>query len=248
MKKDKLIGTILIFFMIVGCAGKSGKDETELILTGTGESVVEENFAVEGYFGENDIIISELYSDVTLNSIPIEYDANEVFLSMVDEKNGYLLYCSSGAGGQMMKLLYFTNDRWNTYSKIDISYKMDGYPTSLSAESLEHLYIGTQVRSNGYLFESTDGGQQWTSVVIDDSLERCRYGYAPLFNEGTAYVLLECDGTYSLYQSRDNRITWEKTSTFSLDNMVEKYFITEDILYIIDSTGNQYSCFNIKER
>lgn len=47
------------FFIIAGCAGKSNKDEKELILTSTGESVVEENFTVEGYFDENDIIISE---------------------------------------------------------------------------------------------------------------------------------------------------------------------------------------------
>ncbi|MCH5262431.1 MAG: hypothetical protein J1F42_05910 [Lachnospiraceae bacterium] len=141
---------------------------------------------------------------------------------MTDENNGYLLYCSTPAAGIMMKYLYVTEDRWTTYDVKDISSLIDGYPTSLSALSPEHVYIGTQMRSNGYLFETTDGGEHWSSVSVDEGYYR--YGYVPLLDEnnGVMYVFLEYetdDGShynYNLYQSDINATAWEKIGSYSL--------------------------------
>jgi photosystem II stability/assembly factor-like uncharacterized protein len=127
---------------------------------------------------------------------------------------------------------------------MDISTRIDGYPTSLSCSPDEQLYVGAQMRSDGYLFVSEDEGKHWNPVLIDEDVETCRYGYAPVFNEekSQAYILLECDGSYALYLSEDALSTWKKIGTFSLEDedSVEQYFLSEDQIYIHTSQDKTY--------
>ena len=176
----------------------------------------ENNFSVSIDFKEGQILLFDTVSGKKLVSFEESYGSGNLFLSMIDENNGVLLYCSSPAGGQMMKQMYITKDRWQTWSQMDISSQIDGYPTSLSAQSEEHLYIGVQMRSDGYLFETIDGGKNWHPVIIDEAIEKCRYGYAPILNneEGNFYILLECDGFYSLYRSDTDLSAWKHLGTF----------------------------------
>lgn len=161
---------------------------------------------------------------------------------MTNENNGVLLYCSSPGCGQMMKQLYFTSDRWQTSNKIDISSLIDGYPNSLLALSDMHLYIGVQMRSNGYLFETIDGGKTWQPVIIDTAIEKCRYGYAPIRNveKDISYVLLECAGFYSLYQSDNTLSAWKLLGNFSSELEIESCFIWEDKVIVTDTQGKHY--------
>lgn len=124
--------------------------DRELALCETEVFIPDNNFGLLTSFEGDDIVVAQLSDGAVLSKIPIAFDEYRVFLSMIDENEGYLLYCSTPGAGQMMKILYFTKDRWNSYTEADISLKIDGYPTSLSAMSKEQLFIGTQMRSNGF--------------------------------------------------------------------------------------------------
>ena len=202
----------------------------------------ENNFSVSIDSKEGQILLFDTVSEKELASFEEAYGSGNLFLSMIDENNGVFLYCSSPAGGQMMKQMYITKDRWQTWSQMDISSQIDGYPTSLSAQSDKHLYIGVQMRSDGYLFETIDGGKNWNPVIIDEAIEKCRYGYAPILNneEGNFYILLECDGFYSLYQSDVDLNAWKHLGTFSTEMEIESYFIWNSKVIIADIQGQQY--------
>ena len=139
-----------------------------------------------------------------------------VFINMINENSGYLLYCGLPAAGLMNKTLYATNDRWTTYSEIDINSQIDGYPNSLSALSEDKIYIGTQMRSNGYLFASKDRGESFEAVWAEDETY-FRYGYAPLFDKESkrAYLILEAENEYFVYRAEypaaDGKDSWNLT-------------------------------------
>lgn len=101
---------------------------------------------------------------------------------------------------------------------------------------------GGQMRSDEYLFETIDGGKNWNPVIIDETIEKCRYGYAPILNneEGNFYLLLECDGFYSLYQSDVDLSAWKHMGTFSTEIEIESYFIWNSKVIIADIQGQHY--------
>lgn len=221
----------------------------EALNSGDGKIQVENNFSVSADYRDGKIVLTEAGGDTKLASFGKKYDDGGLFLSMKDENSGCLLYCSTPAGGQMMKLLYTTNDRWKTYSETDISSQIDGYPTSISALWDGNIYIGAQMRSNGYMFESTDGGKNWNPFFINENNGRYRNGYAPLEDRerGISYVLLEENGIFSLYQSDEKMSEWKLSGTFSLENGIQEYFISRDTVVITDLQGNQYQLLNSEE-
>lgn len=252
MKRFYLACLIGITCLIGGCAGRTADLDSEKMPAAaeTDAAAVEAAAAVfdlSASFQDDNIVITESGSGTALCEIPIPFDKNVLCLSMTDENNGYLLYCSTGAAGQMMKYLYVTKDRWSTCEERDISSLIDGYPTSLSALSSEHIYIGTDMRNNGYLFETTDGGEHWDSVTVDEGYYR--YGYVPLLDEtnGVMYVFLEYEADdrshYNLYQSDMNATTWEKIGSYSLkasSGRECRFFMSDGTLYFYDSQGNRY--------
>lgn len=252
MKRFGLTCLISITFLIGGCAGRTADldSEKKLAAVETDATAIETAAAVfdlSASFQDNNIVITESDNDSILCEIPIPFDKNMLFISMTDENNGYLLYCSTPGAGLMEKYLYITEDRWATYDERDIGSLIDGYPTSLSALSSERIYIGTQMRSNEYLFETTDGGEHWDSVSVDEGYYR--YGYVPLLDEnnGVMYAFLEyeADGRshYNLYQSDINTTAWEKIGGYSLDageTSIYRFFMSDGTLYFYDSQGNRY--------
>jgi hypothetical protein len=238
----KLAALVSALVFLAGC-GKKGQIvescDRELALCETEAFIPDNNFGLLTSFEGDDIVVAQLSDGAVLSKIPIAFDEYRVFLSMIDENEGYLLYCSTPGAGQMMKILYFTKDRWNSYTEADISLKIDGYPTSLSAMSKEQLFIGTQMRSNGFLFETTDGGRDWISFTVDGSVQNCQNGYAPIVDQENdiAYVLLKCGENYLLYQLND---VWEKKGSFPLDTFVEEFFASGGELYIVDDQGRQF--------
>ncbi len=269
MKYLKFFGVIFLICLLFGCGTKdniseNAKEEIKNdVVQMKGNEVIKEsgvkislepitcdikqvknenNFSVSIDSKEGQILLFDTVSEKELASFEESYGSGNLFLSMIDENNGVFLYCSSPAGGQMMKQMYITKDRWQTWSQMDISSQIDGYPTSLSAQSDKHLYIGVQMRSDGYLFETIDGGKNWNPVIIDEAIEKCRYGYAPILNneEGNFYILLECDGFYSLYQSDVDLSAWKHLGTFSTEMEIESYFIWNSKVIIADIQGQQY--------
>ena len=254
MKRLYFVCMICITFLLNGCGNRAvfivvGHGDDQLAVVSDDEIHTADSFGLSASFQGENIVITESDSDAIVAEILIPFDKNQVSLSMIDENAGYLLYCSTGAMGFMNKYLYVTEDRWATFDEIDISSLIDGYPTSLSALSLEHIYIGTDMRSNGYLFETTDGGITWDSVSVDEGYYR--YGYVPLLDEnnGVMYVLLEYEENnrsyYNLYQSDINATLWEKIGGFSLDVsgssfQVCQFFMRDGTLYFYDSQGNRY--------
>lgn len=269
MKYLKFFGVIFLICLLFGCGTKdniseNAKEEIKNdVVQMKGNEVIKEsgvkislepitcdikqvknenNFSVSIDSKEGQILLFDTVSEKELASFEESYGSGNLFLSMIDENNGVFLYCSSPAGGQMMKQMYITKDRWQTWSQMDISSQIDGYPTSLSAQSDKHLYVGVQMRSDGYLFETIDGGKNWNPVIIDEAIEKCRYGYAPILNneEGNFYILLECDGFYSLYQSDVDLSAWKHLGTFSTEMEIESYFIWNSKVIIADIQGQQY--------
>lgn len=209
---------------------------------------VDFNYAVSASYEEEAVIIAESSGETVLNTIPLISDTWEIFLYMENESSGYLLCCGSPGLGQMTKLLYATDDRWSTYSEKDISFLIDGYPTSISVSPERDIYIGTQMRSNGYMFVSEDEGEHWNPIRTDNGHDRedgyYSWGYAPFFDRENqlAYAILEYDECYYLYRSDEKMKTWKNAGKFSLADlyMIEKYWISEHHLYIVDSGGNSF--------
>lgn len=245
----QLAALVLAAAFIAGCGKETkeqitGENDRELTLCETENFIPDNNFGLSSFFEGDYIVLAELSDGAALNKIPVAFDEYRIFLSMIDENTGYLLYCSTPGAGQMMKILYFTKDRWHNYTEADISLKLDGYPTSLSAMSEEQLFIGTQMRSNGFLFETTNKGRDWISFTVDGDVKNCQNGYAPIVDKesGTVYVLLGCGENYLLYQLNE---VWERKGSFPLDSFVEEFFASGGELYIVDSQEKQY---RIEER
>ena len=253
MKRLYLACLICFVLFIDGCSNNAiffvaSHSDDKVITTSGNPTQSDIPFHLSAFFQDGNIVITESDDDTIINEILVPFDEYQVFLSMTDENNGYLLYCSSPAMGQMMKSLYVTEDRWATYDEKDISSLIDGYPTSLRALSSEHIYIGTQMRSNGYLFETTDGGKHWNSVSVDEGYYQ--YGYIPQLDKDSnnIYVLLGYElsgkaGNFSLYRSDTSQVGWEKVCSFTLEDSgysMQECFIKEGSLFINDSQGNQY--------
>lgn len=234
---------IMIIFLAAGCGPMPDSlQASEVILSDTDVEAQKVNFDVFAWLDGGSIRVAEKDRQNTLNVIGIEHGESGVFLDMLDEENGFLLYCGGPAAGQMTKILYSTSDRWNTYDQLDISSAIDGYPTSLCVLSEEHFYIGTQMRSKGYLFETTDSGERWENVQVDNDIKNCRYGYVPLFDvpDGKAYVLLECEGTYYLYSADARQRKWNKIGSFEFETPISAFFVLNNALYISDTNENTH--------
>ncbi len=240
---------LCILLLLGGCASAVDERGNAILAAAAADGVQPEKpYGLTAAFQDGSIAVVDENSSDMLNKIPLSEDEYALFLSMTDDSHGCLLYCSSPAAGIMMKHLYITEDRWATYEEKDLSSLIDGYPTSLSALSTDHIYIGTQMRSNGYLFETTDGGGQWQPVTVDD--EYYRYGYVlPVCGDDhTLYALLEYPDSltdtsaYVLCRHAGASAAWEKIGSFVPEDFGEPqtYYVSDGYLYIADSRGTQY--------
>ncbi len=249
MKSLYLTFSLCILLLLGGC-GSAADERGNAILAAAAVNDMqpEKPYGLTAAFQDGNIAVSDVNSGDILCEIPLSEDEYALFFSMTDDNHGCLLYCSSPAAGIMMKHLYITEDRWTAYEEKDISSLIDGYPTSLSALSADHIYIGTQMRSDGYLFETTDGGGQWNPVAVDD--EYYQYGYVlPVSADDHAlYALLKYTdsaadaGTYVLCRRADDSAAWEKIGSFVPKDLGEPqtFYILDGALYIADPQGTQY--------
>ncbi len=255
MRKTTIILTLTLVLTLIlyGCGSsetaQQDRDMLILELTECDNNVESDSFYTAS-FGEAVIEVrsSEEEGNIKLE-IPVEYDTtNQVYISMVDETHGSILYCSSPAMGQMYKILYQTDDGWDSYEEIDISSQLDSYPNSLTMSSDKTGYIGVALRNTSYIYHTEDGGQTWKPYVVDESVDNCN-GFAPVFGqEGkNTYLILDMkiDSSerygFRLYQSSNGGKEWEIMCEFSLPVYLSRYFLKDDILYVVDTQDKYYA-------
>ena len=202
----------------------------------------ENNFSISIGPKDEKIRLYDTDSQKELASFDESYGSGSKLLSMSSENNGVFLYSSYLGTEIIMKHMYITSDRWQTYSQIDITFLVDGYPTSLYAQSDTCFYIGTLMKNDGYMYKTFDGGKDWFSVTINENIESGARGYAPIPNsEGDAfYALLEYGSRYALYKSDAAMSTWKQLGIFSHDDRIDTYFILDGDVIVKDNTGHCY--------
>lgn len=253
MRKSIIIVALSLALTLVlyGCSDSiSAKQDSDIPVLELTEldNNVESDGLYTASFGEGVIEVGLSEEGNIKLEIPVEYDTtNQVYISMVDETHGSILYCSSPAMGQMYKILYRTDDGWDSYEEIDISSQLDSYPNSLTMSSEKTGYIGVALRNSSYLYHTEDGGQTWESYMVDESVDNCN-GFAPVFDRAGkgAYLILDMkinstEYGFRLYQSSDGGKEWDIMGEFSLPVYLSRYFVKDDILYVIDTQDKCYA-------
>lgn len=117
-----------------------------------------------------------------------------IYSSFLDEKTGYLLYCSDPAAGMMTKIVYGTQDGGSSFEKIcDLSDAIRNYPIEMEFCDGENGMIITQNHGDeSYAFRTEDGGRTWNKFYVDVP-DGDRYNYI--------------DGA-ALKQTKDETQTW----------------------------------------
>jgi len=124
MRYSRFIIAAFAVLLVGGCAhhvSAAGNDDVKEIERIDGEA----DFAVSAAIEESKIVLLEPSDGTVLNEIPVTYDIYKVVINMTDEKNGYMMYCSTPESDRMKKIFYVTRDRWSTYSEMDISSLLD---------------------------------------------------------------------------------------------------------------------------
>lgn len=247
MKKAISVLSLLLACILTGCSGRADKEEhagaqsSDLKIMAC-EAV---DTAKDGFytaeFVDNVIAVKPAGSDRSKLEIPTAYDTYQIYIDMFDADHGSILYCSSPAAGQMTKLLYYTEDGWNSYTENDISSQLDGYPNSLTMNSVKSGYVGVELRNDAYLYYTDDAGQTWVPYAVNASVDNCN-GYAPVFDEKKAYLILDMKGndkhTFRLYRSEDGGEKWNVAGEFSLDENISRFFMKDGTVYIVDAKGS----------
>lgn len=97
-------------------------------------------------------------------------DMNVSYISMIDDENGFILCCSSPAGGMMSKYLFKTSDGWKSYQMIaELTEEIQNYPTDMAFSDGNTGIITVNHHSfSVYIYLTTDGGDSWSEIIVDD--------------------------------------------------------------------------------
>lgn len=189
----------------------------------------------EGGIKETVINVDARFADICEESL---------FLDMKADGFGVILSHGSPGGGMMGKMLYITEDGWNTYEAVDISEQIKPYPRDIAMLSREIGYIGGDRRVASTLYRTLDGGRTWSEVDIGNNT---RSAFAPIeCGDGKYCELIEImtdepeKSAYNLYES-DDGLEWERLKNFSLDSEISGYYYDDGRIYFVCGDGTVYA-------
>lgn len=226
---------------------------------------IDEYSAYITYFvADNENLVVEYTNDggVVWKQINIKYgdyaeicDAGSAFINFADNKEGYLLYCSTPGMGQMTKLLFHIDGIGKTFTFIaDLTDEILGYPQGLSFANKEIGYIAVNYHGNSeYMYKTEDGGKTWESVEIYTQSDNVNYieSYTPVFTKKDRkkgmLVLKEVtieDITYKVFMTNDQGNKWIESGKIPSDSLLQYSVVSDRKIYIIDTMGRLYEIFN----
>lgn len=179
-------------------------------------------------------------------------DAGSAYISFADEKNGYLLCCSTPGAGLMTKLLFRTTDGGKNFSFVsDLSNKIEsGYPQGITFNGKDNGYMAVSYHGleNAYLYTTKDGGRIWKSETMVQKNEDISYIEAvssPVFygeNKQKGILVLKLAGEnakYVLFGTYDG-VKWTQAEKIPLDSVVNFSAVDDKHFFFTDITGNLY--------
>lgn len=177
-------------------------------------------------------------------------DAGSAFLSFSDDKEGYLLYCSTSACGLMSKFLFVTDDAGETFTFAEnLTNTIAGYPQGITAVSREQINIAVTYHGiDNYLYQSHDSGKTWDNIEIFSRTDDVNYvdGYAPIFysNDRQKGILIlkvmRENAVYELYTT-NNGGSWSFDRELPCGSLLSYSISGDGQIYIIDQSGNLIS-------
>lgn len=240
---------LLAVLTFSGCAGRKPDLRKVYLYTENFSPPQKENYgyAAELEFEENNakICISTKDGQALETKLPVETRyAEELFLDMKNEKTGFILSDGSPAAGMMGKMLYITEDGWNTYESVDISSQIKSYPRYFAMLSEKIGYIGCDGRNGSALYRTLDGGRTWSGTAVG---ENTRVAFAPIEGgDGNYYELTEVRTddpkrpAYHLYGSGDG-MEWESVKLFSLQSEITEYAYADGRICFVCGDGTVYA-------
>lgn len=182
-------------------------------------------------------------------------DAGSSFISFTDNKEGYLLYCSTPGMGQMTKLLFHIDGIGKTFTfEGDLTDEILGYPQGISFVNKEIGYIAVDYHGNSeYMYKTEDGGKTWESVEIYTKSDNVNYieSYTPVFatkdRQKGMLVLKEVaieDITYKVFMTNDQGNKWIESGKIPSDSLLQYSVVSDRQIYIIDTMGRLYEICN----
>ncbi len=250
-----LICVLAAAFSFTACSGRGhGKSETyePYLYTDKFSAPEKDNYgyAVDYESDENGvkICISIRDGNAVKRSVPIEAKfADQLFLDMHNESFGAVLSEGSPAGGRMGKLLYITEDGWDTYETVDISSEIKIYPRHFVMLTDKIGYIGGDIRIGSTLHRTLDGGRTWEEADIG---KNTRESFAPVECGGKYYELIEMktdepNRLYALFVSEDG-VEWERVKFFSVEHeaagaKIEEYYYEDGRLFFLCGDDRVYA-------
>ncbi|MCM1039783.1 MAG: glycoside hydrolase [Ruminococcus sp.] len=179
------------------------------------------------------------------------YDSlGNAYISLGDDKNGYLLYCSSPAAGLMAKFLFATVDGGQSFSFVsDLSSVITGYPQGIACTGKGNAYIAvTYHGEDNYLYRTDDDGATWESRKLDMEKTDISYidGCTPIFygeKKQMGTMLLKTVGetiTYTICLTGDGGENWTKQKELPVENVSGYTAIEQNKLWFLDAEGNLF--------
>ncbi|MDE7478903.1 MAG: hypothetical protein K2M91_13330 [Lachnospiraceae bacterium] len=177
-------------------------------------------------------------------------DAGSAFISFADDTEGYLLYCSTPALGQMIKLLFYTDNAGASFTfTSDLTNTIAGYPQGITAGSKDFINVAvTYHGTDTYLYQTSDGAKTWENIEIFPRTDEVNYvdGYAPIFYEDAlqkgAIVLkiIKENAVYELFTTKNAGISWTSGGKIPCDSLLHYSITNAGQIYIIDQSGTLY--------
>ena len=172
---------------------------------------------------------------------------HSVYIDMLDENTGYLLYYGYPSATKPNKILLETTDGGQIFTaKSDLSSELKGVPTGMAFINQDIGYFPTTNKGvENFLYLTQDGSMTWKmdNIIEDDNDYNFMEIYAPVFHDekrknGKIILKQEGQGLEYVLMSTSNRGSlWIKEAVLDIDEIKSYSFTDKKNGYIIDGEG-----------